>query len=104
MPRAGRLRADKGSGLRAQLSRALRPEERLSRGLARLAEDGARVTGRATRVVQVLHLPDAGHAVVEQTPLAVNPVLGDAERLPRVRRVEATTVVVDRADDELPSV
>src|SRR5438874_9471978 len=41
---------------------------------------------------------------MKQTPVSIHPILRRPESLPGVRRVEATAVVVDRADDELPTV
>src|SRR5687767_7207413 len=73
-------------------------------GSVGLADERARVAGRAPGVVEVLHLPDARDAAVEEPPVPLDPVLGRPESLPRIRRVETATVVIDRADDELPAV
>src|SRR5687768_17773966 len=80
------------------------PVARTFKPSVRSADDGARVAGRAPGVVEVLHLPDARDAAVEEAAVPVNPVFRRPESLPRARRVEATAVVIDGADDELPAV
>src|ERR1700759_1152190 len=69
-----------------------------------LTQDGPRVTRALACVSQILHRPDAPHPAMEQATVLVNPILRRPERLPRVRRVEAAPVVIDRADDELSPV